>query len=83
MLPVTPHQVGQYRDALREANSCIQLAPEWPKGYTRKGLACFYLAQFGPAREAYAKALALDPENPQLQAKLEVSRVLCGGLFIV
>ena len=64
-------QVGQYRDALREANTCIELAPDWPKGYTRKGLASYYLGSFDTALEAYTKALELDPENSQLKEKLE------------
>jgi len=73
-LPETlPWQVGQYRDALREAETCIALAPAWAKGHTRKGLAHFYLHQYGPAKAAYDKALALDPTNRQLQAKLEVA----------
>jgi tetratricopeptide (TPR) repeat protein len=30
---------GEAQDALVDANACIRLRPDWPKGYYRKGAA--------------------------------------------
>jgi tetratricopeptide (TPR) repeat protein len=30
-------KIGEKKDALDDANACISLRPEWPKGYYRKG----------------------------------------------
>ena len=32
-------KIGEKGDALVDANTCISLRPEWPKGYYRKGAA--------------------------------------------
>ena len=32
-------KIGEKVDALVDANTCISLRPEWPKGYYRKGAA--------------------------------------------
>ncbi|KAK3609568.1 hypothetical protein CHS0354_019581 [Potamilus streckersoni] len=32
-------KLGQYQDALESAESCVSVAPEWPKGYWRAGMA--------------------------------------------
>lgn len=34
---------GEAHDALLDANACIRLRPNWPKGYYRKGAAFMLL----------------------------------------
>jgi hypothetical protein len=36
-------KIGGARDALVDANACISLQPDWPKGYYRKGAALMSL----------------------------------------
>ncbi|XP_026191572.1 STI1-like protein [Cyclospora cayetanensis] len=60
----------QFENALKDADMCIQLKPDWAKGYSRKGLAEFNLGQLREAEATYTKGLALDPNNQTLQAAL-------------
>lgn len=52
--------------ALRDAEKCIELKPEWWKGYSRKGAAEHALQRFDAARATYNQGLKLDPDNASL-----------------
>lgn len=52
---------------MNDANQCIQIKPDWGKGYSRKGLAEFKLGEQDKALETYKKGLELDPNNQQLK----------------
>lgn len=52
---------------MNDANKCIEIKPDWAKGYGRKGLAEFKLGDTEKALEAYKKGLELDPNNQQLK----------------
>lgn len=57
--------------ALRDADKCIELKPNWFKGYSRRGDALFKLERFDEACDAYRAALERDPTNAAIQASLE------------
>eukprot|EP00375_Theileria_parva_P000945 XP_763615.1 hypothetical protein [Theileria parva strain Muguga] len=62
-----------YNEALADANKCIDLKPDWPKGYSRKGLCEYKLGNPEKAKETYNMGLAYDPNNESLnKALLEV-----------
>lgn len=61
----------KYEDALEDANKCIELKPDFARGYGRKGLAEFYLDKFEEAKKTYEQGLKLDPDNAQLKQGLE------------
>jgi hypothetical protein len=61
-------QLGRHLEALADAEEAIKLAPAWPKGYSRKAAAHFFLSNFDEAHAAYSKALALAP-NDELIAR--------------
>jgi len=42
---------------------CIDLKPDWGKGYARKGLAQYYLQKYDDALETYKTGLKYDPTN--------------------
>lgn len=50
-----------------DATRCIELAPNWAKGYFRKGKALEGLTKFKAAQKEYLKAVELEPGNPELQ----------------
>mmetsp|Transcript_4245 Transcript_4245/g.12399 ORF Transcript_4245/g.12399 Transcript_4245/m.12399 type:complete len:578 (-) Transcript_4245:401-2134(-) len=79
----------QYEKALEDGAQCVKLKPDWPKGYTRKGLAEFFLQKYDEAAETYKAGLKLAPEDATLKeglqkamdAKYDVSGPSSGGLF--
>jgi stress-induced-phosphoprotein 1 len=80
--------LSQYDKALEDANRCVDLKPDWVRGYTRKGLAEFYLNKYEEAIETYEKGLKIEPNNAQLleglqraQEKLTSSSNPIGQLF--
>eukprot|EP01017_Pseudomicrothorax_dubius_P012205 TRINITY_DN1485_c0_g1_i5.p1 TRINITY_DN1485_c0_g1~~TRINITY_DN1485_c0_g1_i5.p1 ORF type:complete len:597 (-),score=229.01 TRINITY_DN1485_c0_g1_i5:177-1967(-) len=61
----------QYDKAYDDAKKCVELKPDWGKGYARKGLAEFYLDKLDDAISTYEAGLKLDPANAQLKEGLE------------
>ncbi|GIL51593.1 hypothetical protein Vafri_7436 [Volvox africanus] len=59
-----------YSAALSDAKKCVELKPDWAKGYSRLGAAYYGLTDFAEAAEAYEKGLELDPSNEQLKSGL-------------
>ncbi len=60
----------RYQEALDDAKMCIQLKPEFVRGYSRKGLAEYYLEKYDDAAASYEAGLKLDPNNEQLKTQL-------------
>ncbi|CAI5743112.1 unnamed protein product [Hyaloperonospora brassicae] len=52
--------------ALHDAKKCIELKPDWWKGYSRKGAAEHALQRFDAARATFNEGLRLEPENSSL-----------------
>lgn len=57
--------------ALKDAEKCIELKPDWWKGYSRKGAAEHALQRFDAARATYNEGLKLDPDNASLAQAAE------------
>ncbi|XP_026158132.1 uncharacterized protein LOC113127671 isoform X1 [Mastacembelus armatus] len=66
----------QYSSALADAQKSIQLAPNWPKGYFRKGSALMGLKRYSEAEKAMEQVLKLDQDCKEASSKLLTSRVL-------
>ncbi|XP_054460099.1 stress-induced-phosphoprotein 1-like isoform X2 [Anoplopoma fimbria] len=66
----------QYSPALTDAQRSIQLAPDWPKGYFRKGCALMGLKRFSEAEAAMEQVLKLDQHCKEASSKLLTCRVL-------
>ncbi|CAE8600138.1 unnamed protein product, partial [Polarella glacialis] len=60
----------QYEKALEDGKECVTLKPDWPKGYTRKGLAEFFLDRFEDSAETYKAGLKLSPEDAAMKEGL-------------
>ena len=63
-------KLGALNDALKAADRCIELAPTFVKGYSRKGSAQFFMKDYEKAMETYEAGLELEPDNEEIQAGL-------------
>jgi len=66
--------IGKYEEALADANQVVSINSQWPKGYSRKGVAHWFLNQFDDAYLAYEKGLALEPSNELMQKAYEQAK---------
>ncbi|KTW26783.1 hypothetical protein T552_02784 [Pneumocystis carinii B80] len=56
--------------ALEDAVKCIEIKPEWAKGWSRKGAALHGKGEYEEAKTAYEEGLKIEPENQQLKTGL-------------
>ncbi|KAK4537896.1 hypothetical protein CDCA_CDCA14G3921 [Cyanidium caldarium] len=61
---------GAYAEALADAERCVALAPDWVKGYSRKGAALLGLGRLAEARAAFEDGLQRDADNAGLRQGL-------------
>jgi histone-lysine N-methyltransferase SETD3 len=61
----------RYPEALADAEQCVKLAPEWARGWQRKGDALEALLRYPEAYEAYRKGLELDAGDKNLKEAVE------------
>lgn len=57
--------------ALKDADKCIEIKPDWAKGYSRRGAALHKLKKYDKSIAAYNKGLEIDPNNAGLKSGLE------------
>mmetsp|Transcript_9609 Transcript_9609/g.35991 ORF Transcript_9609/g.35991 Transcript_9609/m.35991 type:complete len:485 (-) Transcript_9609:35-1489(-) len=60
--------------AFQDAKKCVELKPDWAKGYSRKGAAELALGRLQDAQDSYRLGLRYDPGNPALQSGFEKAR---------
>ena len=58
-----------FEGALRDAEYCVYLKPDWPKGYVRLCTALWNLGHYPECRKAAEKGLKLDGDNTALQVR--------------
>ena len=68
-------KLAAFNEALKDAEKCIELKPDFAKGYTRKGHVEFFTKQFDKALETYQEGLKHDPENEELRDGLRRSMI--------
>jgi len=68
--------LGDWKGALEDGQKCVDLKPDWPKGYSRAGFALRGQRFFNLALEAYEKGLALEPENAKTKEAIEEIKAL-------
>lgn len=69
------HQSGQYDEALTDAEKCIEVKPDWSKGYQRKAMALQAQSKLDEAIEFYEKGVEIDPANAQCKTMLDKAQV--------
>ena len=61
-------QLKKYREAKEDAESCTQIKPSWPKGWSRLGESQDALGLYAEAAQAFEKAAELEPSNASYKA---------------
>lgn len=61
----------QFDKALEDGAKCVEIKPDWPKGYTRKGLAEYFMSKYDEAEKTYEGGLKLAPQDAALKEGLE------------
>merc|ERR1711904_322688 len=59
------------QDAIKDCDKCIELKPDFPKGYSRKGTAQFFMREYDKALETYRQGLQIAPDNEELKQGIE------------
>ena len=67
-------KAGDYERALEDANSCIELRPDYAKGYGRKGSAYHAMKKYKNAVSAYKEGLKVCNDDPYLQKGLAAAK---------
>ena len=65
------HQKGEYDSALTDAEKCIEVKPDWSKGYQRKAMALQAQHKLDEAIEFYEKGVEIDAANTQCKQMLD------------
>ncbi|CAF3971402.1 unnamed protein product, partial [Rotaria sp. Silwood2] len=64
----------KYKAALKDAEQCLKLKPDFVKGYSRKGAALLLLKRYEEAINTYEEGLTIDSTNETLLNDLETAR---------
>lgn len=64
-------KLAQHGFAITDALSCCALAPTWPKGYYRLGMALAAVTKYSEAADHLRKSLALSPADATIRSALE------------
>eukprot|EP01133_Synstelium_polycarpum_P008989 gene8989-10544_t len=64
-------QLGQFQQALVDAEESLKLQPDWIKGYLRKGAALESLGRLDESIVVYQTGLKFDSKHPELLKSLE------------
>jgi predicted TPR repeat methyltransferase len=64
-------KMSKLQKALQDADRCIELRPEWEKGYFRKGCALEAMSDFSAALETYRMGAKHAPESAELSSKVQ------------
>jgi cytochrome c-type biogenesis protein CcmH len=74
-----PHDVTELAAAADQLKARLERAPDHPEGWVLLGRTLASLQRFDEAREAYGRATAFKPDEPQLHAELGEVLVLAAG----
>ena len=66
---------AEFKEALLDANKCIDLNKDWAKGHSRRGAAYVGLRNWPSAQAAYEKGLELDPSSTIIKEELEKVKI--------
>jgi tetratricopeptide (TPR) repeat protein len=66
--------LGLHAEALADAEWCINLQPDWWKGFSRRGHAQYHLGRYAESEKSFAEALRLNPGDVKTTEALARAR---------
>lgn len=60
-------KLAAWTEGLRDAERCVELAPDFAKGYSRKAAVQFFMKDFDKALATYTAGLKHDADNEELK----------------
>ena len=72
-------QMMKWSQAAVDARICTALAPNWPKGFTRLGVALHEMNKLDEAKSALEQALRLDPSSASAHETLQKVNIKLSG----
>lgn len=67
------NRIGNYRRAIKDCETTLQIDPTYGKAYGRMGLAFSSMDKHKDAKDCYKKALELEPDNESHKNNLELA----------
>jgi type IV pilus assembly protein PilF len=67
-------QRGLWREALYRWEQAVKIDPTYAEAFNDLAIGYEHVGEFEKAREAYEKALELDPDNPQIRQNYDLFR---------
>jgi len=64
-------EIGNYEKAIQDAIKCLEINPNFVRGFQRKALAEFKSKKFDDSIKSYESGLKLEPNNSQLLEELQ------------
>jgi stress-induced-phosphoprotein 1 len=64
---------GDFQHAVNDGNLCIQLKPDWVKGYNRKGCALYAMKKYDEAIATFKDGLKVDRTSPLLTGPIKAA----------
>merc|ERR1712083_1266375 len=69
-------KTGQPERALQDATRCTELAPQYAKGWFRKGMALHATRKYAAAIQALCDAEKIDPSNAQIVEAIKMAQLM-------
>ncbi|CCW67125.1 unnamed protein product [Phytomonas sp. Hart1] len=63
--------LGEFEKSIADSEMCIQMRPDWLKGYFRKGTALQSLNKLDESQRVFQEALKVEPTNQEVMDKLQ------------
>lgn len=67
------NRIGNYRRAIKDCETTLEIDPTYGKAYGRMGLAYSSMEKHKEAKDCYQKALELEPDNEHNKNNLELA----------
>ncbi|KAL7722222.1 TPR repeat protein [Entamoeba marina] len=73
-------KLGEHSYAIKDADKCIEIKPDFIKGYNRKGFSHYCMKEYHKALAEYEKALKIDSSNQEALSGIStVQNAIMGG----
>lgn len=64
-------KIAKLQKALQDADKCIELRPEWEKGYFRKGCTLEAMNDLPSALDVYKSGMKCAPDSKEISSKVQ------------